>query len=74
MDWVIERISPKDESVFLVKETTGVRRVISVPGLESAVLRENTLLIHSNKGFYWLIDPATGSRRRFPIEKAETRL
>ena len=37
MEWVVERISARDESVYLVKPLTGARRQISFPGATDAL-------------------------------------
>lgn len=61
----IQRICPREESVFLQKADTGVVRQISVPGAESARLDGNHVIIHCKTGFSWVVDPETGARKRF---------
>ena len=65
MSWIIQRICPRENSVYLVKESTGVIRQISVPGVESATIEGGNVLIQCKTGFCWSVDPDTGSRRRF---------
>jgi hypothetical protein len=65
MSWTIQRICPRENSVYLVKESTGVIRQISVPGAESATIEGGNVLIQCKTGFNWSVDPDTGSRRRF---------
>lgn len=65
MSWIIQRICPRENSVYLVKESTGVIRQISVPGAESATIEGGNVLIQCQTGFSWLVNPDTGSRRRF---------
>lgn len=65
MSWIIQRICPRENSVYLVKESTGVIRQISVPGAESATIEDGNVLIQCKTGFSWLVNPDTGSRRRF---------
>ncbi len=65
MAWTIQRICPREDSVYLLKESSGVVRQISVPGAESASFVDGSLLIHCKTGFSWLVNPETGARRRF---------
>lgn len=51
MAWAIQRICPREESVFLQNQGSGVIRQISVPGAESAMFEGNDLVIHSRTGF-----------------------
>lgn len=67
MTWTIQRICPRENSVYLVKENSGVVRQISVPGAESASLEGSHLLIRCTTGFNWQVDPDTGARRRIQI-------
>lgn len=64
MTWTIQRICPREDSVYLLKETCGVVRQISVPGAESATIEDGSLLIQCKTGFSWLVNPETGARRR----------
>lgn len=64
MNWTIKRICPREESVFLQNQGSGVIRQISVPGAESAAFEGNDLVIHSRTGYSWLVNPETGARRR----------
>lgn len=70
MEWIIERISAREESVYLVKPSTGTHRQISVPGAIDAAMRGDRLLITANTGFLWEVDPDTGSRKRLPQHAA----
>ena len=65
MAWTIQRICPREDSVYLLKESSGVVRQISVPGAESASFVDGSLLIHCKTGFSWLVNPETGARCRF---------
>ena len=65
MVWTIQRICPREDSVYLLKENTGVIRQISVPGAESASFEDGHLMIRCKTGFCWSVNPETGSRRRF---------
>lgn len=64
MPWIIQRICPKEESVFLVKPACGTQRQISVPGAEEAYFRNDKLIIRCKTGFFWEVDPDSGSRKR----------
>lgn len=64
MTWTIKRICPREESIFLQKQPSGVIRQISVPGAESAAFDGACLVIHCKTGFSWLVNPETGARRR----------
>ena len=64
MDWIIQRICPKEESVFLVKPACGSLRHISVPGVEDAFFQNDKLIIRSKTGYFWEVDPETGARKR----------
>ena len=64
MDWIIQRISPNEESVWLVKPKCGALRHISVPGAQDAFFKNDKLIIKSKTGYFWEIDPETGSRKR----------
>ena len=65
MVWTIQRICPREDSVYLLKERTGVVRQISVPGAESATIEDGNVLIQCKTGFSWSVNPETGARRRF---------
>ncbi len=64
MQWIIQKISPKEESVWLVKPACGALRHISVPGAEDAFFRNEKLIVKSSTGYYWEVDPESGARRR----------
>lgn len=64
MDWIIERVSTKEEAVYLRKPMAGVSRKISVPGAINAWLEKDKLLIWSSTGHLWAVSPDTGHRRR----------
>lgn len=53
MSWIIQRICPRENSVYLVKESTGVIRQISVPGAESATIEGGNVQIQCKTGFSW---------------------
>ena len=63
--WLIDRVSPQDETVFLTKAETGTQRQFSVPGALVATIENGKLLIQSSTGWMWEIEPETGARRRF---------
>lgn len=63
MEWTIERISVKDEAVYL-RQLSGVTRKISVPGALKACLENGRLLIWSNTGYLWEVNPDSGHRKR----------
>ncbi len=69
MEWSIHRICPREESVFLQNLNSGVIRQVSVPGAESATIEGDNLVIHAKTGFSWLVNPATGARRRLETGK-----
>ena len=64
MDWIIQRICPREESVFLLKPACGSLRQISVPGAEEAWVEGEKLIIRAKTGYIWEVDPDTGARRR----------
>lgn len=64
MSWIIQRTCPRENSVYLLKESSGVIRQISVPGAESASIEDGNLLIRCTTGFSWYVNPETGARRR----------
>ena len=70
MEWIIERVSSNEESVFLVKPATGTHRQISVPGAIGALLKNGKLVIQASTGFLWEVDPDTGSRKRISGQPA----
>lgn len=63
MEWNIERISVKDEAVYL-RKPSGVTRKISVPGALNACLEHGRLLIWANTGYLWEVNPDSGHRKR----------
>ena len=63
MDWIIDRISVKEEAVYLLKPS-GVTRKISVPGALNACLENGLLLIWANTGYRWQVNPDSGHRKR----------
>lgn len=63
MDWIIDRISVKEEAVYLLKPS-GVTRKISVPGALNACLENGRLLIWANTGYLWEVNPDSGHRKR----------
>lgn len=63
MDWIIDRISVKEEAVYLLKPS-GVTRKISVPGALNARLENGRLLIWANTGYLWEVNPDSGHRKR----------
>lgn len=64
MVWVIQRICPREESVFLAKSDCGTLRQISVPGAEEAWFKGNKLIIKAKTGYFWEVEPDSGSRKR----------
>ena len=64
MNWIIDRLSLAEESVYLHKANTGITRKISVPGAVSAWLENGFLLIGAATGYLWTVNPDTGHRRR----------
>ena len=64
MTWTIQRISPKEESVWLVKTTCGAVRQISVPGAIDAFFKNDKLIIRAITGYFWEVDPESGARKR----------
>lgn len=64
MKWTIQKISPKEESVYLVNSDCGVLRKISVPGTQDAWINGDRVIIKSKTGYFWEIDPDTGWRKR----------
>ena len=64
MKWAVQRICPKEESVFLVNADTGLIRQISVPGAEEAWVDNDLIIIRSRMGYLWEVEPDTGARRR----------
>lgn len=67
MNWKIDHISSKEESVFLIDESTGIKRKISIPGAEDALMSNNKLFIKAKTGYLWEVMPSNGSRRRFNL-------
>ncbi len=64
MDWIIDRLNPAEESVYLHKANTRITRKISVPGAVTAWLENGFLLIGAATGYLWTVNPDTGHRRR----------
>lgn len=64
MNWTIQRVSPKEESVWLVKYSCGAVRQISVPGAVDAFIKNDKLIIKAITGYYWEVDPESGARKR----------
>jgi hypothetical protein len=64
MNWIIERVSTKEEAVYLRKPEAGVTRKISVPGVINACIEKGKLLIWANTGYLWEVNPDTGHRKR----------
>lgn len=64
MHWIIQRICPKEESVYLVKPECGSMRQLSVPGAEDAWIQGAKVIIRARTGYFWEVDPDDGSRRR----------
>jgi hypothetical protein len=64
MKWIIQRISPREESIFLVKPDCGALRQISVPGAMDAWIKGDKLIIKARTGYCWEVEPDTGARRR----------
>lgn len=64
MEWQIQKICPREESVFLLKPTCGTVRQLSVPGAVDAFIKNGKLIIRAATGFFWEVDPDTGARRR----------
>lgn len=65
MVWTIQRICPREDSVYLLNESSRIVRQISVPGAESANVEDGNVIIRSKTGFSWAVNPETGARRRF---------
>ena len=63
--WLIDHVSPQDETVFLSKPATGTLRQFSVPGALLATIKNGKLLIETSTGWTWEVVPETGARRRF---------
>lgn len=66
--WLIDRVSPKDETVYLSKTETGTQRLFCVPGALVATIENGKLYIQTSKGWVWEVEPDTGARRRFLAE------
>lgn len=63
MKWIIDRISVKEEAVYL-RKPSGVTRKISVPGALNACLENDRLMIWANTGYLWEVNPDSGHRKR----------
>ena len=64
MEWIIDRISSAEESVYLRKPLIGTTRKISVPGAVNARLEGNRLMILASTGYVWEVNPDSGHRKR----------
>jgi len=64
MDWIIDRVSAKEEAVYLRKPLVGVTRKISVPGAVNACLEKGRLMIWASTGYLWEVNPDSGHRKR----------
>ncbi len=64
MAWEIQKICPREESVFLLKPSCGTIRQISVPGAVDAFFKNGQLIIRAKTGYYWEVNPESGARRR----------
>lgn len=64
VDWLISHVNIMEESVYLVNPGTGALRKISVPGAESARIKDGKLIIYAGIGYFWQVDPNNGFRRR----------
>lgn len=64
MKWIIQRICPREESVYLVAPECGTLRQISVPGAEDAWIKGERLIIRAKTGYFWEVEPESGSRKR----------
>lgn len=64
MRWQVHRVSPEDDSVYLLNLASGSIRHISVPGVEDAWINGKNLIIRCKTGYFWEVDPSSGARRR----------
>ena len=64
MEWQIQKICPREESVFLLKVACGTVRQVSVPGAEDAIVSNGKVIIRAATGYFWEVDPDTSARRR----------
>ena len=64
MEWIIQRICPREDSVYLVKPECGALRQISVPGAEDAWIKGEKIIIKAKTGYFWAVEPDSGSRKR----------
>ena len=64
MKWEIHKISPNDESVYVINSRNGTIRQFSVPGAEDGWMVGNMLIIRCATGYFWEVEPDSGSRRR----------
>ena len=62
--WEVQRVCPREESVYLVNPSTGSIRHISVPGAEDAWINNGVVIIRCRTGYFWQVEPTTGARRR----------
>ncbi len=67
MSWKIERLIPHESAVYLINESSGIERQISVPDLEDGRMLDSLLIIKA-KQFIWEVDPEDGHRRRHSLE------
>ena len=65
MTWTIQRICPREDSVYLLNESSGIVRQISAPGAESATIEDGNMIIRCKTGFSWSVNPETVAGRRF---------
>ena len=64
MEWQIQKISPREESIFLLKPSCGTIRQFSVPGAVDAFIKNGKVIIRAKTGYFWEVDPDTGTRKR----------
>ncbi len=64
MKWIIQRICARKSSVYLVKPECGALRQISVPGVEEAWIKGGKVIIKAKTGYFWEVEPESGSRKR----------
>jgi|GEM_PF-971919 len=74
MKWIIDKLDPDEECVYLRSVNTHITRKFSVPGACKAWLDNGVLLISAVTGYLWQVDPDTGSRRRKIMDKDEVSL
>lgn len=64
LKWQIYKISPNEESIYVINSRNGTIRQFSVPGAEDAWMVGNLLVIRCTTGYFWEVEPDCGSRRR----------